>query len=157
MKIASAWLLLAALAPFAAGCAVTPPTAPSVVALPPQGKDLTQFQHEDESCRQYAAGRIASETAPGHAATSTEQVQRDYDIAYGQCMATNGNRMDFYPMSFAPSYAYPYPAYYDPWWGWGPGLGFGFVTVVNPRFHHHGFHNHMGVAHSHFGGGHRRG
>jgi hypothetical protein len=36
------------------GCAVMPPTGPSVVALPPQGKTLSQFQQEDYACRDYA-------------------------------------------------------------------------------------------------------
>ncbi|CAD6517611.1 hypothetical protein LMG27952_00873 [Paraburkholderia hiiakae] len=36
------------------GCAVIPPTGPSVVALPPQGKPLGEFQQEDYACRNYA-------------------------------------------------------------------------------------------------------
>jgi hypothetical protein len=36
------------------GCAVMPPTGPSVVALPPSGKPLGEFQQEDYACRDYA-------------------------------------------------------------------------------------------------------
>jgi hypothetical protein len=36
------------------GCAVMPPTGPSVVALPPKGMPLDQFQQEDYACRDYA-------------------------------------------------------------------------------------------------------
>lgn len=36
------------------GCAVIPPTGPSVVALPPNGKPLGEFQKEDYACRDYA-------------------------------------------------------------------------------------------------------
>ncbi|WP_322046456.1 YMGG-like glycine zipper-containing protein [Paraburkholderia sp. J67] len=46
----SACLIAAALG----GCAVIPPTGPSVVALPPNGKPLDEFQQEDYACRNYA-------------------------------------------------------------------------------------------------------
>ncbi len=36
------------------GCTVMPPSGPSVVALPPKGKSLTEFQQEDYACRDYA-------------------------------------------------------------------------------------------------------
>jgi hypothetical protein len=147
MKAPSAWLLLAALAPVAAGCAATPPPGPSVVVLPPQGKDLTQFQREDVSCRQYAAARIASESPPQTKGVSTDQLQRDYDIAYAQCMAATGNQLSPYSMSFEPFYNYPYPPFYDDWWG--PGFGVGFVSFAGPRFHHRGFNHMMGSAHGH--------
>ncbi len=39
-------------------CAVTPPTGPSVMALPSQGKSLAVFQQEDGHCRNYASARI---------------------------------------------------------------------------------------------------
>jgi hypothetical protein len=35
-------------------CAVPPPTGPSVMALPGQGKSFAQFQQEDAGCRQFA-------------------------------------------------------------------------------------------------------
>ena len=36
------------------GCAVIPPSGPSVVALPPNGKPMAVFQQEDYACRNYA-------------------------------------------------------------------------------------------------------
>jgi hypothetical protein len=36
------------------GCAIVPPTGPSVVALPPNGKPIAEFQQEDYACRDYA-------------------------------------------------------------------------------------------------------
>ncbi|WP_322014335.1 glycine zipper family protein [Paraburkholderia sp. J12] len=45
---------LALIAVALTGCAVVPPTGPSVVALPPNGKPLAQFQQEDYACRDYA-------------------------------------------------------------------------------------------------------
>ncbi len=36
------------------GCAVMPPTGPNVVALPPKGMPLAQFQQDDYACRDYA-------------------------------------------------------------------------------------------------------
>ncbi len=41
-----------------AGCAVVPPAGPSVLALPPPGRDLQRFQGEDAWCRNYAFGQI---------------------------------------------------------------------------------------------------
>ena len=48
--------LLAALA--VSACAVAPPTGPSVMALPAQGKSFEQFQQDDATCQQYASARI---------------------------------------------------------------------------------------------------
>jgi len=39
-------------------CAVAPPTGPSILALPSEGKSLTQFQQEDFSCRNYAQSAL---------------------------------------------------------------------------------------------------
>jgi hypothetical protein len=153
MKVSGRWPVMAAIALLAAGCAATPPAGPSVVVLPPQGKDLTQFQREDVSCRQYAAARIATESPPQTKGISTDQLQRDYDIAYAQCMAASGNQLSPYSTSFDPSYNYaynyPYPPFYDEWWG--PSFGVGFVGITGHRFHHHGFHR-MGSAPGHSGG-----
>ena len=60
-------------------CAVAPPTGPVVVALPPDGKDLTRFQQEDTSCREYAQERLGysspqqavNQNAVGSAAVGT--------------------------------------------------------------------------------------
>ena len=41
-----------------AACAVSPPTGPAVLALPPEGKDLVRFQQEDTGCRGYAQHQI---------------------------------------------------------------------------------------------------
>jgi len=38
-----------------AGCAVVPPSYPTVSAMPPRGKTLAAFQQDDSSCRTYAA------------------------------------------------------------------------------------------------------
>ncbi|HXP29494.1 MAG TPA: glycine zipper family protein [Stellaceae bacterium] len=38
-------------------CAVAPP-GPSVAAMPPQGKNLAEFQQDDATCRQYAAQQV---------------------------------------------------------------------------------------------------
>jgi hypothetical protein len=165
-------LLLGALA--LAGCAVAPPTAPSILALPGAGKSLQAFQQDDAGCRQYASSRVAgaaqyaSEGATGSAAAGTllgaaagtllgaaagnpgagaaigggtgllvgsssganaaaysaAGLQRQYDIAYAQCMTAAGNtvpqptyRAYAYPYPFAyayplpPPYGYPYPVY----------------------------------------------
>lgn len=42
--------ILAALA----GCAIAPPTGPSIVALPNRGEPLATFQKDDYECRNYA-------------------------------------------------------------------------------------------------------
>jgi len=49
------------------GCAVIPPTGPSVVALPPSGKPMSEFQHEDYACRNYAF-HADNAAAPEHSA-----------------------------------------------------------------------------------------
>ena len=51
-------LLIAALA--LSACAVAPPTGPSVMALPAQGKSFEQFQQDDATCQQYASARIGN-------------------------------------------------------------------------------------------------
>jgi hypothetical protein len=164
-------------------CAVIPPKGPSVVALPPQGKNISQFQQEDGTCRQYAAGQIGSSTAAQTAApstagntaasvhntnTSTAELQWRYDVAYMQCMAASGNPLQSFPRGYAASYPYDYayadPAYYGPWYDpwFGPIGGVGFVGGFGHRFRHDGFHHggftHGGFAHGGFahGGSHGR-
>ncbi len=39
-------------------CAVAPPSGPSIVAMPGQGKSFPQFQQDDDNCRNYAQSRI---------------------------------------------------------------------------------------------------
>ncbi|SDE28744.1 glycine zipper family protein [Belnapia rosea] len=60
-------------------CTVAPPTGPTALMFPPQGKDLTQFHQEDASCRGYAQQQIgggspqqaANQSAVGSAALGT--------------------------------------------------------------------------------------
>jgi len=42
----------------ATGCAVAPPTGPTVLSVPGSGKDFAQFTQEDANCRQYAQAQI---------------------------------------------------------------------------------------------------
>jgi hypothetical protein len=51
-------------------CAVVPPSGPTVMALPPQGKCLAVFQQEDGQCRNYATATIGY-AQPGQAGTHT--------------------------------------------------------------------------------------
>ncbi len=46
-----------------AGCAVRPPTGPTVMALPAAGKSLENFQRDDYDCRNYAGQQTAYELA----------------------------------------------------------------------------------------------
>jgi len=41
-------------------CTVAPPSGPSVVAMPGQGKNWPQFQQDDAYCRSYAQGQMPS-------------------------------------------------------------------------------------------------
>ncbi len=52
-------------------CVATPPTGPNVMALPPQGKDLTAFQQDDAGCRQYAWQQIGGQSPAMAAQQST--------------------------------------------------------------------------------------
>jgi hypothetical protein len=140
--------LLGALA--LAACAETPPSGPSVVGVPPQTKDLAEFQREDAVCRQYASQQIGS----GSSAQATSQIfaeslQQRYDTNYAQCMYSKGNAVIMPPPDGYPPYAYyPYP-YYDPWFWDGFGVDGSFLFSG----HHH--HHHGGAGHR--GGGHRGG
>lgn len=61
------------------GCAVAPPSGPSIVALPRRGEPLEQFQQEDYACRDYAfrstdangASQAATNNAVNSAAVGT--------------------------------------------------------------------------------------
>ena len=48
-----------------AGCAVRPPTGPTILAIPPEGKNLAQFQQEEAGCRNYAFNQIGITPAQG--------------------------------------------------------------------------------------------
>ncbi len=52
------------------GCAVAPPTGPSVVAMPAQGKSFEQFRADDAVCRQFASAQIGG-TTPAEAANQS--------------------------------------------------------------------------------------
>ena len=148
-------------------CAGPPPTDPTLLALPPEGKDLVQFQQEDTSCRGYALQQIgyglpqqaaigaaggaagtgaAAGSAIGvsYASTSAFVLQQRYDIAYAQCMAASGNSVQAFPVawSYTPYGYYPYAlsAYYGPWLG--PPVAFGLFGGFEPRFHHRVFFHH---------------
>jgi hypothetical protein len=54
-------------------------SGPRVLALPGTGKTLEQFHTDDSACREWAA--------------RTSMGQRDYDMAYLQCMYGKGNRI----------------------------------------------------------------
>jgi len=53
--IALASFVAAALA--LGGCVVAPPSGPSVMALPGEGRSFEQFRNDDFECRQYAGGQ----------------------------------------------------------------------------------------------------
>jgi hypothetical protein len=128
-------------------CAVAPPTGPAVVALPPVGKNLAQFQREDTTCRGYAQQQIGSAVGGVNASASAVELQQRYDVAYAQCMAASGNSLQTFPVAaFYGPYGYPYgyPGYFSPWYG--PAVSLGFFGSFAPHFHHHfgslhgGFH-----------------
>jgi hypothetical protein len=52
-----------------AGCAVAPPSGPSVAVMPGQGKSFEAFQADDAACRQYAAQQTG--IAPQEAANQS--------------------------------------------------------------------------------------
>jgi hypothetical protein len=73
-----------------AGCAVPPPSGPSIVALPGREKSLEQFTGDDMKCRRFATER----SAVGQTAMLSDwEMQRDYDMAYVQCMYAAGHRV----------------------------------------------------------------
>jgi hypothetical protein len=53
-----------------AACAVPPPAGPTVMALPGQGKSITEFQQEDQACRSYAS-QITGGASPQQAAVNS--------------------------------------------------------------------------------------
>jgi hypothetical protein len=65
IRFGTAVLAVAALA----GCAVAPPTGPSVAVMPGQNKPFEVFQADDATCRQYAAQQTG--IAPADAANQS--------------------------------------------------------------------------------------
>jgi hypothetical protein len=77
------------------GCA-SAPTGPSVTVLPGDEKTLEEFQADDTACRQWASpqsGATATQGASNGSAWSSGPAQRNYDVAYAQCMFTKGNQV----------------------------------------------------------------
>lgn len=125
-----------------AACAVAPPTGPSVMALPSQGKNLAVFQQEDGHCRSYASARIGTAVGATDTAAGPYDLQQLYDIAYTQCMYSYGNTVQTAPPNYQ-AYASLYP-YWSPWYGWyGPGFFGGDIFVFRGSNHfHHSHHSH---------------
>jgi hypothetical protein len=103
-------------------CAVVPPSGPTALVLPPAGKNLERFQQEDANCRTYASSQIDSAIGANNARVSSYTLQRRYDVAYVQCMAASGNRLQPPTVGYYYSpYVYGYPRYYYP--GYYPWVG----------------------------------
>lgn len=119
------------------GCAVAPPSGPSVMALPPRGKSLTAFQQEDAQCRYHASATIRGTTQTGRAFVNAGEydLQQHYDIAYTQCMYSRGDTVRAPPIDYA-ALAWPYPY---PWYG-PDFFATNFVVFGGSSFHH-GFHH----------------
>ena len=69
MRRLSSFVVLAGTVALGA-CVAAPPSGPSVMALPPQGKDFAQFQREDAYCRQVGAQQTGGASAAGASAQS---------------------------------------------------------------------------------------
>jgi len=79
-------VLLAALALCA--CTTTPPSGPSLAAIPAQGKSVAALRQDDADCRHAAAQQIAAGAQPQAAAGTPQQ---RYDASYAQCMSQKGD------------------------------------------------------------------
>ena len=76
------------------GCAVVPPSGPTVMALPGQGKTLAAFQQDDYTCRGYAQQQtgIIPAQAAGNAAVGSAIVGTALGAAAGAAIgAAAGN------------------------------------------------------------------
>ncbi len=62
-------LILGTLAALA-GCAVPPPTHPTITALPGPGKSFAQFQQDDAMCQNYAAAHDGNQAEQAQAASN---------------------------------------------------------------------------------------
>lgn len=77
-----------------AACTVPPPRGPSVMALPPAGKDFSQFQREDAFCQQMAMNSLGlnSEGAEAQAALGSAALGTALGAAAGGLIgAATGN------------------------------------------------------------------
>lgn len=87
------WILALATIGLSA-CTIAPPRGPSVVALPPAGKDFAQFQREDGFCQQMAMNSLGlnSEQAPAQAAVGSAAIGTAIGaVAGGLIGAATGN------------------------------------------------------------------
>jgi hypothetical protein len=72
-------------------CAVAPPTGPSVMALPAQGKSFEQFQQDDATCQHYASARIGNgspQQAANESGVSSAAVGTAVGAAVGALIGT---------------------------------------------------------------------
>jgi hypothetical protein len=126
-------------------CATPLPSGPSVIGLPAAGRDLSQFQQEDASCRAYAGQQIG-----GGDTRSSYNPQQRYDIAYTQCMYSKGDTVRSSALLTGGLYAayppYGYP-YYGPLFG-SSIIGFGAGCC---RGRHHEGHHAWGGQHGNWG------
>lgn len=77
-----------------AGCAVAPPSGPSVMVMPGQGKSFAAFQADDAACRQYASQQtgIAPQDAANQSLVSSAAVGTVLGAAAGAAIgAAAGN------------------------------------------------------------------
>ena len=78
------------------GCA-SAPTGPNVTVLPGDEKNLQEFQGDDTACRQWASQQSGAAATPGASSNgstwSSAPAQRNYDVAYAQCMYSKGNQV----------------------------------------------------------------
>jgi hypothetical protein len=78
------------------GCAVAPPTAPRVMALPGAGKDFATFQQEDATCRGFAYnqnGGGASAQAATNNAVGTAVVGTAIGAGLGAALGSLGGQV----------------------------------------------------------------
>lgn len=77
-------------------CTVAPPSGPSVMALPPEGKSFAVFQQEDMQCRMYASqvtGGASPAAAASNAAVSSAVVGTALGAAAGAAIGSTGGQM----------------------------------------------------------------
>jgi len=123
-------------------CAAVPPSGPTVIALPPLGKDLGQFRQEDATCRSYAQQQLDAAQPADRQSATTVQLQQRYDIAYAQCMSASGNSVQPFAAlwPYGPyGYPYPYPGFYGAWFGSA-------VALDTLSGFPHRFHRHLGFV-----------
>ena len=125
------WFVAAGIAVGAAGCAVVPPSNPTIMALPAKGKSLNEFQQDDYGCRAYASKAInpaansqqaqgAGSAVPATGTTPHKEteasLQQQYNNAYAQCMTAKGNTIGVPrpvpAMVRVPAVIYAPPPYY---------------------------------------------